>query len=121
LVKIHFRNTDYDAAILSSLVGLGHHEVIDTKYIMTLVAAASFPNPIVFKVDDKYHLLVGAIDPKQLKQRVTVITKFVLKKAAIEPKQFTERMVEKRNAPDPSDWRRQTPAPRRDNSRYGNY
>ncbi len=88
---IHFRGQNYDPQMLGNLAGQGHRQTVPTADIITLVAVASIGVRVATMVEGKFHLLTGALDDKSPAQELYVLSKHVLKKAAVRPSTYGER------------------------------
>lgn len=88
---IHFRGKNYDAPMVARLAGQGHREDVKTSDIVTIAAQAGYDVLVAIKIEDKYHLLTGKIDPKKQYEQLHILSTVQLKKAVVEPTTYGER------------------------------
>lgn len=94
---IHFRGKNYDAIMVSRLAGQGHREDVKTSDIVTIAAQPGYDVLVAVKIDDKYHLLTGKIDPKKDKEQLQILSTVQLKKAVVEPSTYDQRQENARD------------------------
>jgi hypothetical protein len=89
---VHFKGVNYDPLILSKLASQGHRVFnIPTNKIVDLISDKSIGVKLAFEFEGNYHLLTGMLDKAQSVHEFIVISKYVLKKAAVEQTTHADR------------------------------